>query len=177
MGFQQNIEIEDLVGAYPICGACGKIQVVRDAWAHWSLLTRSWTLKTVFDDFACDACGAEAAPIWKIDKEFRLKRIVRLNDALRRGNGTHITVVVTEGLQPFGEVYLARVSHAVAGFDQFSEANDPHKEHDFGAITIDETKLFWKIDYFNLEMNAHSLDKANEDITHRVLTIMLASEF
>jgi predicted RNA-binding Zn-ribbon protein involved in translation (DUF1610 family) len=177
MGLQQNVEIENLVGAYPVCGKCGQTRIVRDAWAYWSLLTRSWTLKTVFDGFSCDNCGGEVTPVWKVDKTFRLKRIVRLNDALRRGQDKHNTIVVTAGLQQFGEAYLARVCQAVAGFDQFCEANDPHREHDFGAITIDGTKLFWKIDYFNLEMNAHSLDKANEDITHRVLTIMLSSEY
>jgi hypothetical protein len=177
MGFQQDVEIEDVVGAYPICGTCGQIHIVRDAWASWSLLTRTWTLTTVFDSFACSNCGGEVTPVWQVDRTFRLNRIVRLNDALRRGQGKHKTVVVTAGLQQFGKAYLARVSQAVASFDQFNAANDPHGEHDFGAMTIDGTKLFWKIDYFNLEMNAHSLDKANEDTTHRVLTIMLASEY
>ncbi len=177
MGIQQNVSIEDLVGAYPICSECSQAHVVRDAWACWSLLKRNWALKSVFDSFACDACGLEATPVWKIDKVFRLKRIVRLNDALRRGQGKHITVVVTAGLRHYDEAYLARVSQAVADFDQFSEENDPHGEHDFGAITLDGEKLFWKIDYFDLDLDAHSLDKANEDITHRVLTIMLASEY
>ena len=140
-------------------------------------MTRTWDLKTVFDSFACDDCGSESLPVWSIDKEFRLKRIVRLNDALRRGPGTHSTVVVTAGLRQFDETFLARVSHAVAGFDQFSEENDPRGERDFGALTIDRVELFWKIDYFDLDLNAHSLDKANADITHRVLTIMLASEY
>ena len=177
MEFQQNVEIEDLVGAYPTCNACGQTHVVRDAWACWNQVTRTWTLKMVFDSFACEACEVEAGPVWKIDTEFRLKRIVRLNDALRRGQGKNTTAVVTEGLHQFGEAYLAKVSQAVAGFDQFSEANDPHGEHDFGELTIDGSKLFWKIDYFDLKLHAHSLDKANEDITHRVLTIMLASEY
>jgi hypothetical protein len=177
MGIQQNIEIEDLVGAYPICGECGQAHIVRDAGTCWSLLTRAWTLKSLLDTFACDDCGSESIPVWRIDKIFRLKRIVRLNDALRRGQGTHSTIVVTAGLRHFDETYLARVSHAVAAFDQFSEDNDPHGEHDFGALTIDGVELFWKIDYFDLDLNAHSPDKANADITHRVLTIMLASEY
>jgi hypothetical protein len=177
MGQIAEIAIEDVVGVYPVCGVCGQPHIVRDAWACWSLLTRTWTLKTVFDTFACDDCGSDAIPVWKIDKEFRLKRIVRLNDAARQGHGAHSSVVVTAGLKGKGEDYLIRVSKAVAGFDQFSEENDPHGEHDFGAIMLDGKKLFWKIDYFDLALSAHSLDKANEDITHRVLTIMLASEY
>lgn len=78
-----------------------------------------------------------------------------------------MTVVVTAGLKGRGEDYLFRVSQAVAEFDQFSEENDPHGEHDFGALTLGDAKLFWKIDYFDLTLSAHSLDKANPDITHR----------
>lgn len=177
MGLQQDIKTEDLVGAYPTCNACGQARVMREAWAYWNLLTLCWTLKTVFDDFVCDNCGLATTPAWKIDKEFRLKRIARLNDAVRRGQGKHRTVVVTNGLQQFGEAYLAKVSHAVAAFDQFSKENDPHGEQDFGAITLHGEKLFWKIDYFDLDLKAHSPDKANADITHRVLTVMLASEY
>jgi hypothetical protein len=177
MGQIAEIAIEDVVGVYPICGICGQTHIVRDAWACWSPLTRTWALKTVFDTFACDDCGSEAIPVWKIDEEFRLKRIVRLNNAVLQGHGAHSSIVVTAELESKGEEYLIRVSKAVAGFDQFNEENDPHGEHDFGAIMLDGKKLFWKIDYFDLALSAHSLDKANEDITHRVLTIMLASEY
>jgi len=169
--------IEDFVGVYPVCSECGQTNIVRDGETCWSQLTRTWALKTIVDTYVCDDCGSEAEPIWKIDKEFRLKRIVRLNDAARQGQGEHVTVVVTAGLKDRGEAYLIKVSRAVADFDQFSEANDPHGEHDFGALTLDGEKLFWKIDYFDLNLSAHSPDKANADITHRVLTIMLAREY
>ena len=86
-------------------------------------------------------------------------------------------MVITAGLQQKGEDYLAKVKSAVSGFDQFTEDNDPHGEHDFGAFTINGEKLFWKIDYFDLELAGHSMDKANPELTHRVLTIMLASEY
>lgn len=177
MGIEATKAVEDLVGAYPTCSQCGQTSVVRDAWAEWNLLTRDWTLKTVFDQFACNACGKEIAPVWKIDEEFRLKRIQRLNDALRRGQGKNATIVVTNGVQNLGENFLAKVRGALATFDAFTEHNDPHKEHDFGAINIEDEKLFWKIDYFDLAMQAHSPDKANPVVTHRVLTIMQASEY
>jgi hypothetical protein len=181
MGYEANIDMSDLVGAYPTCGNCGDTSVVRDAWAEWSLLKRDWSLKTVFDSFACDKCGQENTPVWKIDKAFRLKRIQRLNDALRHGesNGTcnNATVVMTAGLQSKGEDTLASIFKAVACFDLFTEDNDPHGEHDFGAIDVEGDKIYWKIDYFDLEMQAHSPDKANEALTHRVLTVMLASEY
>jgi hypothetical protein len=37
--------------------------------------------------------------------------------------------------------------------------------------------IFWKIDYFDLKLKWHSPDAANPDVTHRVLTIMLACEY
>jgi hypothetical protein len=39
------------------------------------------------------------------------------------------------------------------------------------------SKIFWKIDYFDLKLKWHSPDAANPDVTHRVLTIMLACEY
>jgi Protein of unknown function (DUF3768) len=34
----------------------------------------------------------------------------------------------------------------VANFDAFTEDNDPHGEHDFGAFDMAGEKIFWKID-------------------------------
>jgi hypothetical protein len=169
--------IDELVGAYPTCDDCGSTEVVRDAWAEWSQFTRDWALKSVFDEFACNTCGMAITPIWRVDKEFRKKRIRRLNDALRAGQCPHASIVVTAGVQARGKDFLAAVSGLVARFDQFSEDNDPHQEHDFGKICHDGETLFWKIDYFDLALQAHSPDPANPDVTHRVLTIMLASEY
>lgn len=174
---QEDIQIDELVGTYPTCGTCGSTDVVRDAWASWNLVSRNWALKTVFDAFACDKCGMSTDPVWRLDSAFRKKRIRRLNDALRAGRCTHATIVMTAGVQARGEAFLTTVSGMVAGFDTFTEDNDPHEEHDFGALCHDGDKLFWKIDYFDLPMQGQSPDPANEAVTHRVLTIMLASEY
>ena len=174
---QKEIDIADLVGAYPTCGSCGSRKVVRDAWAEWNFAVGEWALKTVFDHHACDECGEETDPVWKLDQELRKKRIRRLNDALRRGEGENATIVITSGMQAAGDDFVETVCIAVAGFDQFSEDNDPHKEHDFGAIEINGEKLFWKIDYYDQSMTMLSPDPANPKVTHRVLTIMLASEY
>ena len=61
--------------------------------------------------------------------------------------------------------------------EDFTEDNDPHGEHDFGSFEMAGEKFFWKIDYFDLDLKFHSPDAANPDLTHRVLTIMLASEY
>lgn len=174
---QKEIDIADLVGTYPTCGACGSRLVVRDAWAEWDFAQRQWALKTVFDDFACETCGGETSLDWKLDQDYRKKRIRRLNDALRRGEGENAMVVVTAGLQALGADFLKTTSQAVAAFDAFSEDNDPHQEHDFGAVEIGGKKLFWKIDYFDPSMSSLSPDPANPSITRRVLTIMLSAEY
>ncbi|WP_421702334.1 DUF3768 domain-containing protein [Aliiroseovarius sp.] len=173
----KDIETWELIGAYPTCSICGSPQVVRDAWAEWSVTFHDWVLKTTFDEFACDKCGGQTNPVWKVDEEFRTKRIARLNDALRHGELDHATVVVTCGVQSMGEAFLAKAGRAVIAYDDFSEDNDPRGEHDFGAFEVDGEKLFWKIDPFDHQMKWHSPDAANPHLTHRVLTIMLASEY
>lgn len=174
---QKAIEIEEMVGAFPACSECNSRDVVRNAWAEWNGSKQAWALQKLFDDFACSSCGEVMVPVWKLDQAFRKQRIVRLNDSFRRGQIGNGTVVITSGLMEMGEDFLAKAGEAVALFDQFSENNDPHREHDFGAINIDGNKLFWKLDYFDLDLQWHSPDAANPDVTHRVLTIMLASEY
>lgn len=173
----KDIDIWDMVGAYPTCENCHSTQVVRDAWAEWSITSGEWSLKTVFDSFACDKCGEETKPIWKLDKALRKKRIAQMNDTLRQGQLKNATIVITQGVKALGEFFLAKVSREVAVYDEFSEDNDPHGEHDFGSLKIDGEKLFWKIDAYDLELKYHSPDAANPILTHRVLTIMLASEY
>lgn len=68
----------------------------------------------------------------------------------------------------------------VAKFNDFSEANNPHGERDFGAFTIEGVpeKIFWKIDYYaDKSCTTGSADPADPAQTFRVLTIMLASEY
>jgi hypothetical protein len=67
----------------------------------------------------------------------------------------------------------------VANFDAFSEDNDPHGEHDFGAFDIAGAgKVFWKIDYYaDKSCSLGSEDPADPARSFRVLTIMLASEY
>ena len=51
---KQNVE--DMVGAYPVCAHCQKTSVVRDAWATWNIGTGEWLLvRGVNDD--CAAAG------------------------------------------------------------------------------------------------------------------------
>lgn len=107
----------------------------------------------------------------------KTRRIRELNDAMRAGACEIGTVVVTSGIHEKGVEFLAGVSKAVAEFTAFTPDNDPHGEHDFGSVEMDGEKVFWKIDYYDLIMSAHSPDASDPQVTNRVLTIMLAHEY
>lgn len=70
----------------------------------------------------------------------------------------------------------AMAIHEIASFAAFDEDNDPHGEHDFG-VELAGQRLFWKIDYYDQNMESGSEDPADPAKTTRVLTIMLAEEY
>jgi hypothetical protein len=41
------------------CERCGSTHVMRDAWAHWDVVSQDWVLGAVFDYAHCDRCGRE----------------------------------------------------------------------------------------------------------------------
>jgi hypothetical protein len=84
---------------------------------------------------------------------------------------------MTAGIATLNASEVARIRAAVAGFKDFDEGNDPYGEHDFGAIRVAANRILWKIDYYDNSLAAHSPDPANEIVTRRVLTIMLAEEY
>ena len=65
----------------------------------------------------------------------------------------------------------------IRAFDDFDEDNDPHGEHDFGLIEDGDVRCFWKIDYYDSDMELMSPDPADASVTTRVLTVMLAEEY
>ena len=64
----------------------------------------------------------------------------------------------------------------VKEFNDFDFKNDPHREHDFGVIEDEAEQFFWKIDYYDKNLEFASEDPSNPEVTTRVLTIYLASE-
>ena len=103
-------------------------------------------------------------------------RIRALNDTLRT-TGQGGTILLTRGVQALGENRLQEIIKAMQAFDDFTEENDPHEEHDFGIMTVDSESIYWKIDYYDLGLQGHSPDPSNPQVTSRVLTILLASEY
>lgn len=103
--------------------------------------------------------------------------IAALNNTLRT---TFLTgkVVITEGIQALSDADRSRIIEEVQRFSAFTEDNDPHGEHDFGAIDLPGIeRVFWKIDYYDPSYQFGSEDPADPKRTRRVLTIMLASEY
>lgn len=103
-------------------------------------------------------------------------KIATLNDQLRltflggrvlQSNHVAALDAITQG-----EIY-----QAVRYFDDFEAGDDPYREHDFGKVTVQEEAYFWKIDYYDPMMQYASDDPTDPTVTHRVLTIMHASEY
>jgi Protein of unknown function (DUF3768) len=103
-------------------------------------------------------------------------RIRALNDELRQ-NFAGGAAVMTPGIAALGAEAVARIVKTIGVFDDFCHANDPHEEHDFGAFDADGRRVFFKIDYFDESLSYHSLDPADQSVTRRVITIMLAEEY
>ena len=103
-----------------------------------------------------------------------IDKIRELNDEARK-TLSNCRVMITRGVQAL--VNLDEILNAVRKFDEFNADNDPYNEHDFGKIEINGEVIFWKFDYYDLKYTYASPDAADETVTIRVLTIMLASEY
>lgn len=106
----------------------------------------------------------------------RRQRIRELNDLLRCHNrgGSHC---LTNGIVSLSPETIETIRRAVAEFVEFTDDNDPYGEHDFGALTVQGHRVFWKIDYYDLAMRYASPDPSDPTVTARYLTVMLASEY
>ncbi|WP_323785524.1 DUF3768 domain-containing protein [Thalassovita sp.] len=83
--------------------------------------------------------------------------------------------MITKGLQELPD--LPSILDQVRHYHDFTPANDPFGEHDFGSFRFNGHTIFWKFDYFDLDLTMSSLDPSDPTITARVLTIMLAEEY
>lgn len=97
------------------------------------------------------------------------------NDVFRRDLPFSGPCLATPGVQALGDVMEVIVK--VRDYNEFTEANDPHREHDFGTLEHKGEKLFWKIDYYDKEMKYGSEAPEDTRVTTRVLTLLLASEY
>ncbi len=105
------------------------------------------------------------------------KKIAELNDLCRKSMGVTCRLVQTFGINTLPENEQSAIREKVELFNDFNEDNDPHGEHDFGAIDHDGEKIFWKIDYYAPDLEHGSEDPSDPGQTARVVTIMLANEY
>lgn len=116
------------------------------------------------DDCPRNADGARQARIREINDQFRRDR-----------KGGY--ACLTSGVAALGYETYREILTAIETFDDFTPDNDPHGEHDFGAVTIGAHRFFWKIDYYDRSETYASPDPTDPSVTTRFLTIMLASEY
>lgn len=110
------------------------------------------------------------------DAAARAAAIRDKNDAFRKSfSGGR--VLLTPGVTTLSADHQKAVILAVQAFDDFSRDNDPYGEHDFGAVTLEDAVFFWKIDYYDLDLQFGSSDPADDDMTCRVITVMRADEY
>ena len=168
---------DPLRSTIPRCRDCGSERVARDAWACWNPETGLWELETVFDQQYCHQCEGETRFVWSRQEAPPNNRVRELNDRFRSQGLRNGSVLLTIGIQERGGAFAVAAVKAVRAFDDFGEDNDPWGEHDFGAVEVEGEKVFWKIDYYDPSLSQGSENPANEGCTHRVLTIMLPSEY
>jgi hypothetical protein len=108
-----------------------------------------------------------------LSHEEKAARIRELNDAFRTtlSGGS---VLLSAGVYELPDMVKADAIRKVVTFDEFTEDNDPHGEHDFGSFELCGRRFFWKIDLYE-EPGVKS--KNGEPVVNRVLTIMLADEY
>ncbi len=99
-----------------------------------------------------------------------------LNDNFRQ-TFTGGRVMLTTGINAKSQDDIAKILSKVRQFNHFTKANDPYNEHDFGSFDYKAEKIFWKIDYYDKNYQYLSENPSNPNITNRVMTIMLASEY
>lgn len=124
---------------------------------------------------------ANPTPTRREDEDSHTGRIRALNDAFRGGNLAEAwglgRILITRTVNTLPEVDRYALMQQVKTFTAFSTDNDPHGEHDFGALDYKGERYFWKIDYYDRTLKQGSPDPADASVTCRVLTVMHASEY
>ena len=106
----------------------------------------------------------------------KLELIRHYNDELRR-NLTCGGAFMTVGVAALGPEIAERICDAVMLYDDFALDSDPHGERAFGSIKVEGHTIFFKLDYYSLDMEHGSPDPSDPSVTKRILTIMLAEEY
>ena len=65
-----------------------------------------------------------------------------LNDELRQCLPSG-HAVITPGVAALGQEAVERIFQAIAAFDDFCHANDPHEEHDSGSFEVNGATILF----------------------------------
>ena len=116
----------------------------------------------------------------------RSEKIAKLNDKLRSSisypfsfaNDQKDQFVLTQGIvDSFNDGEITTLFHDIKTFDNFNDGNDPYQERDFGTLKAKGRTIFWKIDYYDNNLEYHSPDNTDPKQTKRVMTVMLSNEY
>jgi hypothetical protein len=107
------------------------------------------------------------------------ERVAHLNDLARQAMGLapNSTVLHTRGVMALPVETINAIRDAVRDFNAFTPGDDPYGERDFGSVVVDGRKIYWKIDYYDANLEFAAPDPTDPRATNRVLTIMLAEEY
>lgn len=97
-------------------------------------------------------------------------KVRELNDAFRT-SFVGGKVLATPGITAQADLEI--ILRKVQSFDSFCEDNNPHHENDFGSFFHNGKQIFWKVDYYNVELSAGSPDPSDPSVTTRTLTVTL----
>ena len=106
----------------------------------------------------------------------RRAEIARLNDRLRT-TGLGGLIFMTVGIAALPEGVRNAAILAVRQFSDITPDNDPYCEHDCAAVTMQDHRIIWTIDYYPHDDTASDLAPAFPATMKRVMTIMLAEEY
>ena len=105
----------------------------------------------------------------------RAEVIAQLNDRLRK-TGEGGTFVITRNVTGLAGVNAQELVTELANYDDFNDDNNPHGERDMGRFKLFNANLYFKIDYFDPDLNFGSSDPTDPGVTHRLLTIMTEAD-
>jgi hypothetical protein len=103
----------------------------------------------------------------------------RFREQVLRGYLGHHRIMATRGILALGADAVQKILHAVLSFseEQFRESFEPWGDRDFIVLDYLGQKIYGKIDTFDPSLEFMSPDPADDLVTVRVLTIMLANEY
>ena len=111
-------------------------------------------------------------------QQAKTERIATLNDLARTAMGVASILHQSEGICALDPKIQSAIRERVEKYDTFPEGDNPYGERDFGAFDYDGFfRVYWKISYYDRNLEYGSEDPSDPGQTRRVLTIMISEEY